>query len=60
MFLKFKNTLQILVAVVFILQLGGCIFVDRDHDHDHDRDRHYEHQEHHDHDSGIDVHLHGE
>jgi hypothetical protein len=58
MFLKFKNTLQILVAVVFILQLGGCIFVDRDHDHD--RDRHYEHQEHHDHDSGIDVHLHGE
>jgi hypothetical protein len=46
------------LGLVLVLQLGGCIFFDRDHD----RDRHHDRPEHHDdheHDSGIDVHLHG-
>ena len=43
MFKIFKSTLQILVAVALVLQLGGCIFMGWDrhghpyhHDHDHD------------------------
>ncbi len=55
----FKSTVQILVAVALVLQLGGCFYwEDRDHEYDHDR--HYDHPDHHDHDDpGIDVHMHG-
>ena len=36
MFLKVKNTFQILCCAALALQLGGCIFVDHDHHYHHD------------------------
>jgi hypothetical protein len=48
-----KSTVLMLVIGAFTVQLGGCIFVDRDRErHDH----RYYHEEP---APGIDVHLHG-
>jgi len=56
--IRWKKTLQILVGFVFVAQLAGCFFVERDHRRDHDSSEHHEHE--HDHDSGIDVRVHGD
>lgn len=53
-----KKTLQMLVGVALVFQLGGCVYRDREHD----RENHYDHPEQHydqGHDSGVDVHFHG-
>ncbi len=52
MLTKFKNTLQIVVIIALVVQLGGCIFVDRDR---------HGHPWHHEHDSepSVDIRVHG-
>lgn len=55
MFTKIKNALQILVCAALVIQLGGCIFVNRGH---HDSRWHHDNDS--DHNSSIDIQVHGE
>ncbi len=55
MLTKLKKTFQTLVCAALVIQLGGCIFVDRDR-HGH----RWHHDNGHDYDSGFDIRVHGE